>query len=130
MDIQNSIKPALGVRNKQLSPLSKKPNCISSQAANKTKKVEALKYLIVLEEQMAKVVDVILQMPGAEIMQKSDNYLYVVFTTKIMRFKDDVEIYLDDDAKLLHFRSASRLGYSDLGVNKKRYEAFVKALNL
>jgi len=128
MDINNSIKKELGVRNNQLSPLSKKPNCVSSQTDCKSKKVSALSYSVELKEQMGKVIAAISGMQGCKIMQKSDNYLYAVFTTKIMRFKDDVEIYLDDEAKQLHFRSASRLGYSDLGVNRKRYEAFISKL--
>jgi uncharacterized protein (DUF1499 family) len=128
MNVTNSIKKELGVRNKQLSPLSKKPNCVSTQTDVLSKKVNALVYSEDIQEQMAKVTKVISGMAGAEIRQKSENYLYAVFTTKIMRFKDDVEVYLDDDAKLLHFRSASRLGYSDLGVNRKRYEAFVAKL--
>lgn len=128
MNIHNSIKKELGVRDNQLAPLSKKPNCVSSQTENKSKKVNALSYSKSLQEQMGDVVAVLSGMSGANIMQKSDNYLYVVFTTTIMRFKDDVEVYLDDEAKQLHFRSASRVGYSDLGVNRKRYEAFVAAL--
>jgi uncharacterized protein (DUF1499 family) len=129
MNINNSIKKELGVRNGELSALSKKPNCVSSQSENASKKVHALAYSKAANEQMEKVVNVISGMSGAEIMQKSDNYLYAVFTTKIMRFKDDVEIYLDEESKRLHFRSASRLGYSDLGVNRKRYDAFVNALS-
>jgi uncharacterized protein (DUF1499 family) len=128
MNIHNSIKKELGVRDNQLAPLSKKPNCVSSQTESKSKKVNALSYSKNLQEQMGDVVAVLSGMSGANIKQKSDNYLYVVFTTTIMRFKDDVEVYLDDEAKQLHFRSASRVGYSDLGVNRKRYEAFVAAL--
>ncbi|MFT6029628.1 MAG: hypothetical protein ACI8O8_001364 [Oleiphilaceae bacterium] len=128
MDIGNTFKKDLGVRGSKLSELSSKPNCVSSQAMNDSKKVNPLKYSGDLKEQMDKVVNVISGMSGVEVKQKSDNYLYAVFTTKIMRFKDDVEIYLDDESKTLHFRSASRVGYSDLGVNKKRYAAFVSKL--
>ena len=128
MDIENTIVKKLGVRNGKLAELSKKPNCVSSQAINDAKKVDPLKYSGALKEQMSKVQSAISNMPGAKIKQTSDNYLYAVFTTKIMRFKDDVEVFLDDESKLLHFRSASRVGYSDLGVNRKRYEAFVSKL--
>jgi uncharacterized protein (DUF1499 family) len=128
MDIGNTIKKDLGVRNGKLAELSTKPNCVSSQAMNDAKKVNPFKYSSDLKEQMKKVVNAISGMSGVEIKQTSDNYLYAVFTTKIMRFKDDVEVYLDDVSKTLHFRSASRVGYSDLGVNRKRYEAFVSKL--
>ena len=128
MDIVNTIKKDLGVRGGKLAELSSKPNCVSSQAMSDSKKVSPLKYSGDLKEQMDKVVNIITGMAGVTVKQKSDNYLYAVFTTKIMRFKDDVEVYLDDESKLLHFRSASRVGYSDLGVNRKRYNAFVSKL--
>ena len=67
-------------------------------------------------------------MPGAVIEQQESDYLYAVFTSPLMRFKDDVEVYIDESSNLVHFRSASRVGYSDLGVNRKRYEAFALAL--
>ena len=128
MNIENTTRKDLGVKNKQLAVLSKKPNCVSSQTDSPAKKVREISYTLSLKEQMAKVVDTLSAMPGTHIKQRSDNYLYAVFTTKLMRFKDDVEIYLDDDAKLIHFRSASRVGYSDLGVNRKRYDPFVAGL--
>ncbi len=128
MDIQNTIKKELGVRAGKLAELSKKPNCVSTQVEKASKKVSPVKYTADLNVQMDAVKAAISEMSGVHIKQKTDNYLYAVFTTKIMRFKDDVEVYLDDDSKILHFRSASRVGYSDLGVNKKRYEAFVERL--
>tara|TARA_R110001592_G_scaffold177076_2_gene417324 strand:- start:135026 stop:135412 length:387 start_codon:yes stop_codon:yes gene_type:complete len=128
MDIVNNIKKDLGVRSGKLAALAKKPNCVSSQASNASKRVGPSTYSGDLKAQMDKVVNAISGMSGAEIKQKSDNYLYAVFTTRMMRFKDDVEVYLDDESKTLHFRSASRVGYSDLGVNRKRYEAFVSKL--
>jgi len=128
MHIQNNLKPELGVKNGALNALSRKPNCVSTQTDVKAKKVPAIAYQKSLSEQMQRVISVIESMPGATIKQCSSNYLYAVFTTKIMRFKDDVEIYLDDAAKTLHFRSASRVGYSDLGVNRKRYESFVRLI--
>lgn len=127
MDVINTFKKDLGVKNKQLAKLSSKPNCVSSQTESTSKKVKPIQYSVSAKEQMNKVVSVVSNMPGAKIKQQTGVYLYAVFMTKIMRFKDDVEIFLDEDEKLLHFRSASRLGYSDLGVNRKRYNAFASA---
>lgn len=128
MNIENVCNSKLGVKNGQFSPLAKKPNCVSTQTNNESKKVQPLSYNGDAKEYIVKVAKAISAMNGADIKQQTDNYLYAVFTTKIMRFKDDIEIYLDDDAKILHFRSASRVGYSDLGANKKRYEGFVDVL--
>lgn len=57
-----------------------------------------------------------------EITASADHYIRAVATTRILRFKDDVEFLLDRDARRIHIRSASRVGYSDLGKNRKRME--------
>ncbi|MFT7527048.1 MAG: hypothetical protein ACI9LY_002200, partial [Arenicella sp.] len=64
------------------------------------------------------------QMGGNAIENETDSYVYSVFTTRLMRFKDDVEFYIDEAHQLVHFRSASRVGHSDLGANRKRYQSF------
>jgi uncharacterized protein (DUF1499 family) len=61
-------------------------------------------------------------MKKTKIITENKNYLYAEFTSAIMGFVDDVEFYLDEGAKVIHVRSASRLGQSDLGVNRKRIE--------
>lgn len=67
-------------------------------------------------------------MEGADIIMETDHYLYAEFTSKTMRFVDDVEFYLDEENRLLNFRSASRLGYGDFGVNRKRIESIRSAI--
>ena len=57
-----------------------------------------------------------------------DNYLHAVATTRIMRFKDDLEFLLDRDAGTIGVRSASRVGYSDLGANRDRVESLRQTL--
>lgn len=127
--IENNTAPKLGVIEGQLKALGSRPNSVSSQTDIKSKLVKPISYAISTEQQMAKVLSVIEKMPGAELKQHSDNYAYAVFTSALMRFKDDVEVYLDEESKLTHFRSASRIGYSDLGANRKRYEAFAAHLS-
>jgi uncharacterized protein (DUF1499 family) len=68
-------------------------------------------------------------MERTNIITETDNYLYAEFTSKLMGFVDDVEFLLDDSAKVIHVRSASRLGQSDLGVNRKRIEAIREKFN-
>lgn len=55
-------------------------------------------------------------------MQDEDLYLHYEFTSLLLRFVDDVEFLFDEEAKTIHFRSASRVGYGDLGVNRRRME--------
>jgi uncharacterized protein (DUF1499 family) len=128
VNVHNIFNAKLGVKEGRLSPLSRKPNCISTQAESADKRIDAIAYGSSLSEQMQRVIRVVESMPGAKIKQCEGGYLYAVFTSRLLRFKDDVEIYLDDKAKTLHYRSASRVGYSDLGVNRKRYETFVSML--
>ncbi|WP_037071103.1 DUF1499 domain-containing protein [Psychromonas arctica] len=59
---------------------------------------------------------------GGKIVDIEDGYIAATFTSAIFGFVDDLELRVSDD-HLLHFRSASRVGKSDLGANKKRVEA-------
>jgi uncharacterized protein (DUF1499 family) len=61
--------------------------------------------------------------PGATIVEERPGYLYAEFRTKWMGFVDDVEFLLDETARVIHVRSASRLGRKDFGVNRERIEA-------
>jgi uncharacterized protein (DUF1499 family) len=65
---------------------------------------------------------VIQNLEKTKIITETQNYLYVEFTSKVMGFVDDVEFLLDNNSQVVHVRSASRLGKSDLGVNRKRIE--------
>ena len=69
-------------------------------------------------------------MPRARISMNIDEFLHIEFTSKIFRFIDDVEFYFDEPG-VIHFRSASRIGHSDMGVNRDRMEEierlFIKA---
>jgi len=65
---------------------------------------------------------VIGRMDGAAVISSNDNYLYCEFTTPLFRFVDDVEFLIDHDKRLIHFRSASRSGYDDMGTNRRRME--------
>ncbi len=69
------------------------------------------------------------ELPRTKIITESENYLHVECTSFLFRFVDDLEILLDDQQKLIHFRSASRVGYSDLGVNRQRVELIKEKLS-
>ena len=72
---------------------------------------------------MANLKQMVQAMPRTKIVKETNNYLYVEFASKLMGFVDDVEFYLDNDNQTIQVRSASRLGESDLGVNRQRIEA-------
>ncbi len=118
---QNQRVPRLGVEQGRLRPLSKKPNGVSSQAEAKKQRVAALPFSGSQAETLAALRKVVSEMPGSEILQQDADYLRVVFSTPLLKFRDDVEFYLDESSRSVAFRSSSRVGYSDLGVNRERY---------
>lgn len=112
----------LGVRDGKLAPCPSSPNCVSSQSEDAGHKIEPLTYKSTPQVALAQLKQAIQSLPRTKIITETPNYLYAEFTSAIMGFVDDVEFYLDEDAKVIHLRSASRLGQSDLGVNRKRIE--------
>jgi uncharacterized protein (DUF1499 family) len=118
------VRPAdLGVKDGKLAPCPRSPNCVSSQSADKEHFVAPLSYAGSATQAAADLKNIVLGMKRANIVDEHDSYIHAEFTSALWRFIDDVEFYFDDAAKVIHLRSASRLGKSDLGVNRKRVEA-------
>ena len=112
----------LGVRDDSLAPCPDSPNCVVTQSANDPHTIEPITYqtdLATAKETLLKVLTVV---PGTEVVEQTDNYVRAQSTSKIMGFVDDVEFYFPTDRKEIAMRSASRLGESDLGVNRRRLE--------
>lgn len=82
------------------------------------------------ESAIDKVAKLLETLPRVREAERRKDYLHVVFASLIFRFKDDVEFFADEQRGLLHFRSASRLGYSDMGVNRRRMERISELLIL
>ncbi|MEC4893076.1 MAG: DUF1499 domain-containing protein [Oscillatoria sp. PMC 1051.18] len=108
----------LGVKDGKLAACPNSPNCVNSQSSDKEHQIEPLPYI-----EIATIKQIVEGMERTNIIEVTDTYLYAEFTSQLMGFVDDVEFYRDDSAKVVHVRSASRLGKSDLGVNRKRIEA-------
>jgi uncharacterized protein (DUF1499 family) len=107
----------LGASNGQLGTCPDSPNCVASAEARESHRIEPL------SATLPEVKQAVAGMDGAQIISEQDNYLYAEFTTRLMGFVDDVEFLADPAAGVVQVRSASRLGKSDLGVNRKRIEA-------
>ncbi|HTT36099.1 MAG TPA: DUF1499 domain-containing protein [Burkholderiales bacterium] len=112
----------LGVDNGRLKPMPASPNAVSSQAPDAQHAIAPLAYSRTREEAMQALIQIIESTPRAHIVTRESDYLYVEYTSALMRFVDDVEFYFPPDAKSIHVRSASRLGYRDFGVNRARIE--------
>lgn len=76
---------------------------------------------------MRRLLAVLRAMPRTTVIDSGPSSLHVEFRTRILRFVDDAQFLFDDKVKTIHFRSASRIGYSDMGVNRRRMEEIRKA---
>lgn len=119
----------LGVQSGQLAPCPNTPNCVSSFSLNAQHRIEPLSYRTTASEAMAALKQVIQSLDRTKIVTETDNYLYVEFKSALMGFVDDVEFLLDEGKKVIQVRSASRLGQSDLGVNRNRIETIRSKLS-
>lgn len=127
MVVKNNKTPNnLGVNNSELAPMPSSPNAVSTQTDDEDKKVEPFEFKGDLENSKKVIIDVLDKIDKVKIVKNEEDYIYSVFETKTMKYKDDVEFYFDKENKLIHFRSASRIGYSDMGLNKERYEKIRK----
>ena len=122
--------PLVGIRESRLTPCPDSPNCISSQGSDSAYTVEPLTYDSEAEKIIADLKVVVGSMKGATLVSESAAYLHVEFQSDVFRFIDDVEFMVDDMAKVVHVRSASRVGYYDFGINRKRLEKIRQAWNL
>ena len=103
-----------------LAPCPDSPNCVSTKSKDAGHGMPPLPYLKSGEESMDRLVAIVREMKRATIVSATPSYLHVEFRSALFRFVDDVEFVLDDSARVIHFRSASRTGYYDFGVNRKR----------
>lgn len=117
----------LGISNGRLADGPHKPNWVCSQTERKSHLIEPLTYSGDAANAMQALKTTIDALPRTELVEEQDNYLYYEFSTPLMGYVDDVEFF--HDGKVIHVRSASRLGYSDLNANRKRIEAIRKAFN-
>ena len=112
----------LGLKNNLLLSCPKSPNCVLSQTSGPKHQIHPIHYTSSVEIAKERLNQVILSMVDTRIITQNKVYWHVEFTTRWLRFIDDVEFYFPESEALIHLRSASRSGYWDLGVNRKRVE--------
>lgn len=114
--------PNLGVKDSRLSPCPSSPNCVSSQSDDERHKIEPIRFTSTPAEDMARMKKVVQGKERATVVRETPEYFHVEFGT-VLGFVDDVEFFVDESQKVIHLRSASRVGYWDLGVNRRRIES-------
>jgi uncharacterized protein (DUF1499 family) len=118
----------LGVNNGYLAPCPDTPNCVVSQNADAAHAILPFVYhtdFLTAKETLIKVLSVV---PRTQIVEQTDDYIRAQSKSKIFGFIDDVEFYFPKNEKVIQWRSASRVGESDLGVNRRRLEQIRLAL--
>jgi uncharacterized protein (DUF1499 family) len=115
-------KRALGVTDGKLPPCPRRPNCVSSEDGEGSRRIEPLAFNgtpAAARECLKRAIQGI----GGAIEFEADGYIRAVFTTTVFRFIDDMEFRIDARERVVHLRSASRIGYYDFGVNHRRTAA-------
>ena len=127
--LQGRAPDNLGLRDGKLKPPSKTPNSVSSQAnlwpdhpMRAYAEIAPLPFTGDPTTAMARLKAVVEAMPGAKVIESRPDYLYAQFTTRLMKYVDDTEFWLDPAVQAIQVRSASRVGGKDYGVNRKRIE--------
>ncbi len=117
----SSDQPMPGLEANELKPCSSKPNCVCSiNESDKDHYIAPFEHEKI-DQLWAKLKEN-LSVFGLTLVESKENYIHATATTRILRFTDDVEFLYQPDKKKIQIRSASRLGYSDLGTNRKRLE--------
>jgi len=116
----------LGVTNGTLSACPDSPNCVFSQSVDERHRIEPFATGDDPEAAFARLTEIIRRRPDATVIDSTGSYLRVELRTTF--FTDDAEFLLDRERRLIQLRSASRVGYSDLGLNRRRIEEIRRQL--
>jgi len=118
----------LGVNNDYLSACPASPNCVVSQNADPKHAIDPIPYHVSRDKAREILLKVLSVVPRTEVVEQTDSYIHALSKSRIFKFVDDVEFYLPPNESVIHLRSASRIGESDLGVNRRRMEQIRLAL--
>ncbi|PYF81800.1 uncharacterized protein (DUF1499 family) [Marinomonas alcarazii] len=120
--ISNKLPEGLGVTDGFLKPCPSSPNCVSTQAAEDDKEhyVEPIIYTSDRKSAQLAIESYLLEQGNTRIVTSTLGYVHFEVESSLVGYIDDVEVYLPDADSAIHVRSASRVGYSDFGVNRDR----------
>ena len=120
--------PNLGISNSGLAVCPSSPNCVSSDASSGIHAIPPFQLEMSTVEAWPQVQDAVSTLPGVQIVKATDVYLHAECRSSLFGFVDDLELQLRPSEGLIAIRSASRMGFSDLGVNRRRVERLRAAL--
>jgi uncharacterized protein (DUF1499 family) len=117
----------LGVVDGRLAPCPDSPNCVSTFATDELHRMEPMGYEGETAVAQATILAILDSLPRITVITNEPGYIHAEARSALWGFVDDVEFTFDETAGLIHFRSASRLGYGDMGMNRARMEAIQTA---
>jgi uncharacterized protein (DUF1499 family) len=123
---QKTVAETTGLKDGKLRPCADKRSCVCTQDPAEQHRIEPIRYDATQEEARDKLLGVIRHMERSTLVQVDPDYIHAEFRSAVFSFVDDVEFLFDDAAKLIHFRSAARMGSYDFNVNRKRMEEIRK----
>ena len=133
MCFKGSRPKYLGVKQGKLARCREAPNCVSSQAPvdDRIHYIDPISVSSSSSNKhvLTRIQNIFEGMDKVKIIRSNEEYLYAEFSSTFLGFVDDVEFYAEKEA-VVHVRSASRLGYSDLGVNRNRIESIRSKLQV
>jgi uncharacterized protein (DUF1499 family) len=118
----------LGLRDGALRPCPGTPNCVRSADRPGEAGPPPIPYVGSRAETERAVLAAVGALPGARVAEQRGDYVRAECRSRVFRFVDDLELLFDDAARVVRFRSASRVGRSDLGVNGRRVAALAAAV--
>lgn len=105
-----------------LTPCPSSPNCVSSRDPDPARRVAPIQFTGDTASGWSRLRKVIEEMKGARVAKEESGYLHAEFRSSLFGFVDDVEFRMDEASQRIDVRSASRTGYYDFGVNRRRVE--------
>ena len=113
---------AIGLNSGHLSSCPSSPNCVVSQDGDQEHTIDPITYKSDRNQAKETLLKVLSVVPRTEVVDQTDDYIHTESTSRIFKFVDDAEFYFPEGQNIIHVRSASRVGESDLGVNRRRIE--------
>jgi uncharacterized protein (DUF1499 family) len=105
-----------------MSECPKSPNCVSSLSPAPKRYIAPFRFDGSAETALEKILSIIKDNGRAQVVSTQGNYIKAEFRSLLFRFVDDVEFLIDDKERIIHVKSASRKGFYDFGVNRRRIE--------
>ncbi len=118
----------IGITDSKLSACPASPNCVSSDASDETHNIPPFQLVEVTTDTWQVIRQAVLELPRTEIITETTNYIHAECSSAVFGFVDDLELHLRVSDNSIAIRSASRLGHSDFGVNRKRIETLRNSL--